>query len=164
MNGRLFVRRICGGKYNGTVVIRGLSTRPGCKTDSSLYISLTSAGEVEFLPLYPMTSTLPPCLAMLIAWYCIRGLRPTSPRTSTWTEILGSSADAEDTAFGGECLTYRLGKQRRIAVKIVEAIVAKVKRISSMATWLQELSLTEYVLIWSSADHLQIFDAMSEDW
>jgi hypothetical protein len=70
-----------------------------------------------------------------------------SPRTSTWTEILGSFGDAKDTAFGGECLTYRLGKQRRITVKIVEAIVAKVKRISSMATWLQELSLTEHVLI-----------------
>lgn len=69
-----------------------------------------------------------------------------SPRTSTWTEILGSSADAEATAFGGECLTYRLGKQRRIIVKIVEAIVARVKRISNMATWLQDFSLTECVL------------------
>ena len=91
-------------------------------------------------------STLAPCFAMLIAWYCIRGLLPMSPRTSTWTEILGSSADAEAIAFGGECLTYRLGKQRRIIVKIVEAIVARVKRISNMATWLQDFSLTECVL------------------
>jgi hypothetical protein len=66
-----------------------------------------------------------------------------SPRTSTWTEILGSSAEAEDIAFGGECLTFRLGKQIRNIVKIVEAIVARVKRISNMATWLQDFSLTE---------------------
>ncbi len=91
-------------------------------------------------------STLPPCFAILIAWYCIRGLLPISPRTSTWTEILGSSTDAEATAFGGECLKYRLGKQRRITVKIVEAIVASVKRISNMATWLQNFSLTGCVL------------------
>ena len=43
-------------------------------------------------------------------------------------------------------MTYRLGKQRRIIVKIVEAIVARVKRISNMATWLQDFSLTECVL------------------
>ena len=32
-----------------------------------------------------MRFTLPPCLAMLKAWYVMRGLRPMSPRTRTWT-------------------------------------------------------------------------------
>jgi hypothetical protein len=58
-----------------------------------------------------------------------------SPRTSTWTEILGSIADAEDTALGGECLTYRLGSRRRITVNVVEAMTAKVKKRSSISTW-----------------------------
>ena len=82
-----------------------------------------------------------------------------SPRTSTWTEILGSSADTDDTAFGGECLTYRLGSNRRIAVNIVEAIVASVRSSSSIVTWLQE---PLFGSIRSCADQLQIFDAIPE--
>lgn len=83
-----------------------------------------------------------------------------SPRTSTWTEILGSSADAEGTAFGGECFTYRLGNKSRITVKMVEAMVAKVKRMSSMATWLQELSCAGICVFPSFADHLQVSGAI----
>jgi len=102
------------------------------------------------VPLYPITSTLPPCFAILIAWYCIRGLRPMSPRTSTWTEILGSLAEPDDVAFGGECLTYRLGQIKSNKVKVVEAITASVKRRSSIATWLQ------YLLIWRISTEVQM--------
>ena len=34
-----------------------------------------------------MRSTRPPCLAMLSAWYCIRGDLPTSPSTKIWTDM-----------------------------------------------------------------------------
>jgi len=70
-----------------------------------------------------------------------------SPRTSTWTEILGSFADAEETALGGEWLTYRLGRHRRTTVKIVEAMVASVRSSSSIVTWLQQLFWVKNVLI-----------------
>lgn len=85
-----------------------------------------------------------------------------SPRTSTWTEILGSSADTDDTAFGGECLTYRLGSNRRIAVNMVEAIVASIRSTSSIVTWLQEPLSSEFGSIRNCADHLQIFGAIPE--
>jgi hypothetical protein len=94
------------------------------------------------VPLYPITSTLPPCFAILIAWYCIRGLRPISPRTSTWTEILGSLIEPDDVALGGECLIYRVGQMRSKKVKVVEAITASVKRSSSIVTWLQHFVYT----------------------
>lgn len=48
--------------------------------------------DCENTPWYPIRSTWPPCLAMLIAWYCIRGLRPMSPRTKIWTDAFGLEA------------------------------------------------------------------------
>jgi hypothetical protein len=61
----------------------------------------------------------------------MRGLRPMSPRTSTWTETLGSS-DERNLGFGGECLMYRLGSISRMMVRVVEAITASVRRRSNM--------------------------------
>ena len=60
-----------------------------------------------------------------------------SPRTSTWTEILGSFADTDVIAFGRECLMYRLGSIRRKTDNVVEANTASVKRRSNIVTWLQ---------------------------
>jgi hypothetical protein len=54
-----------------------------------------------------------------------------SPRTSTWTETLGSS-DERNLGFGGECLMYRLGSISRMMVRVVEAITASVRRRSNM--------------------------------
>lgn len=64
-----------------------------------------------------------------------------SPRTSTWTEILGSFPDPDEIVFGGECFVYLLGSMRRIAVKIVDRMTAKVKSISSIVTWLDALQM-----------------------
>jgi hypothetical protein len=54
-----------------------------------------------------------------------------SPRTSTWTETLGSS-DECTWDFGGECLMYRLGNISRTTVKVVEAITASVSKRSNI--------------------------------
>jgi hypothetical protein len=56
-----------------------------------------------------------------------------SPRTSTWTEILGSLADPESVTLGGECRTYRVGSSNNKTVNEVEAITATVRSISSIA-------------------------------
>jgi hypothetical protein len=55
-----------------------------------------------------------------------------SPRTSTWTEILGSLTVPVLVDFGGEWRMYREGSRRMIIVTVVEAITANVKRRSSI--------------------------------
>jgi hypothetical protein len=49
---------------------------------------------------------------------------------------LGSVVDPDFISFGGEFLTYRLGNIKRIAVRMVEANTANVKRKSNIVTWL----------------------------
>lgn len=44
-----------------------------------------SRTRLDKIPRYPTRCTCPPWSAILRAWYCIRGLRPRSPRTTTWT-------------------------------------------------------------------------------
>jgi hypothetical protein len=67
----------------------------------------------------------------------MRGLRPISPSTSTWTDILGSLAECAAVGFWDCCLINRLGNMSMHRVKVVDAMTANVKRISSMATWLK---------------------------
>ena len=84
-----------------------------------------------------------------------------SPRTSTWTEILGSFATPFMVSLGGECLTYRLGSMRRTSVKTVEARTASGKRNSSMVT--QLLVVFEECGRDKVADHLVRYDAIAEN-
>ncbi len=69
-----------------------------------------------------------------------------SPRTSTWTEILGSFTELVDVALGGEWLTCRLGNIRRTSVKNVERITvadkstSMVEGKSNIVMWLQMIS------------------------
>lgn len=87
------------------------------------------------MPWYPITSTRPPCFAMLMAWYCIRGLLPISPRTSTWTETSGLSFDASadlSTALCGKPCLYCEGKHSRSVVSAVDATRTTVKSSWSM--------------------------------
>jgi hypothetical protein len=73
------------------------------------------------IPLYPTKSTSPPFRAMESAWYCIRGLRPMSPRTRTTTR-----------GFASLLGVYRVGRHStRTAVKDSEAISRGVAHGSS---------------------------------
>jgi hypothetical protein len=58
-----------------------------------------------------------------------------SPRTSTWTEILGSCFDASgcfSSVRGGECRVYLVGSHSSMIMKVVEASTARVRSNSNM--------------------------------
>ena len=76
-----------------------------------------------------MRSTYPPCLAMLSAWYCIRGLRPMSPRTRTCTRGPVSSLLLV-------LASYCDGNNSRTADVTVKTITARISQTSrgGMAT------------------------------
>lgn len=66
---------------------------------------------------------------MLSAWYCMRGLRPMSPRTRTWTVVLGSLGPSCSVLRFG---TYCDGNRRMRIVSAVETQTAMVMRESIM--------------------------------
>jgi hypothetical protein len=139
------VSNIFGGVFNGWIVIDGFANSSGRGCDSvpggdrqlpSLSKArMSSSTSLQYGPLYPTRSTIPPFRAIESAWCCIRGLRPMSPSTSTTTRGLPS--------FAG---TWREGRHSKMTVvnerEMASSVVAQgcSARITSMwLFWMAEL-------------------------